>query len=133
MTSFTKDLLDEDPVIASQKFTCLSFVSPEEIIKKKELFYFEKFLKNWDYTKSMTKFAEFLNFVSYKYKLDANALMADFQVYVKEEEENLKSYNCDEDYKDFIRKNEEKLENEFSIDNKFTTNVRGIKIICSGS
>jgi hypothetical protein len=34
------DLLDEDRPIAEQKFACLSFISPEEIIKKKDLFMF---------------------------------------------------------------------------------------------
>ena len=34
------DLLDEDKAIAEQKFVCLSFVSPEKILKNKELFIF---------------------------------------------------------------------------------------------
>ena len=33
MASFKEDLLGEDPLISSQKFTCLSFLSPEEILK----------------------------------------------------------------------------------------------------
>ena len=40
------DLLDEDKPIAGQKFTCLSFLSPEKIIKQKEMFYFEQFIKH---------------------------------------------------------------------------------------
>ena len=32
------DLLDEDKPIAQQKYVCLSFISPENIIKKKEEF-----------------------------------------------------------------------------------------------
>ena len=30
------DLLDEDKPIAEQKFACLSFVSPEKILKQKD-------------------------------------------------------------------------------------------------
>ena len=30
------DLLEEDKPIAGQKFVCVSFVSPEKILKKKE-------------------------------------------------------------------------------------------------
>ena len=41
------DLLDEDKAIAGQKFACLSFISPEHILKQKEMFLFEKFIKNW--------------------------------------------------------------------------------------
>ena len=39
------DLLDEDKPIAEQKCACLSFVSPENEIKNKKLFYFEKFVQ----------------------------------------------------------------------------------------
>jgi len=36
--------LKSDPEIASQKFVCLSLLCPEEVIKKREAFYFEKFM-----------------------------------------------------------------------------------------
>ena len=39
------DLCDEDTPIAGQKFACMSFISPEKILKKRELFMFEHFLK----------------------------------------------------------------------------------------
>ena len=39
------DLLEEDKPIAGQKFVCVSFVSPEKILKQKDTFYFEQFLK----------------------------------------------------------------------------------------
>ena len=61
------DLLDEDKPIAGQKFACISFVSPEAILKKKELFYFEEFLKHWDYSQKIQYFTQFLNFLSHKY------------------------------------------------------------------
>ena len=50
------DLLEEDKPLAGQKFACLSFVSPEKILKQKELFYFQEFLKNWDFSKSLEKY-----------------------------------------------------------------------------
>lgn len=33
------DLCDEDTPIAGQKFVCMSFVSPEKILKKRELYF----------------------------------------------------------------------------------------------
>ena len=63
------DMLDEDKPIAGQKFTCVSFVSPEKIIKSRELFNFQQFLKQWDMNKSLEKFNHFLNFLAYKYNL----------------------------------------------------------------
>lgn len=128
MTSFKQDLLGEDPLISSQKFTCLSFISPEDIIKNKQLFLFEKFLNTWDYTKSMEKFTEFMKFICYKYKIDENALMSDFNLFVKDESETLQCYNCNDDYKVFIESNEERLENEYNIEHAFQTNVRGVKV-----
>jgi hypothetical protein len=73
------DLLEEDKPIAGQKFVCLSFVSPEHIIKQKEHFLFEEFIKQWDFKKSMEKFTQFLNFVSFKYSVSFDKLTADFQ------------------------------------------------------
>ena len=34
------DLLEEDKPIAGQKFVCVSFVSPDKILKQKEVFFF---------------------------------------------------------------------------------------------
>ena len=63
------DLLDEDQPISGQKFACISFISPENIVKQKEMFMFEQFLKNYDFIQSMEKFQGFMQFISYKYKL----------------------------------------------------------------
>ena len=37
------DLLDEDRPISGQKFVCVSFVCPDEILKQKEKFMFSEF------------------------------------------------------------------------------------------
>ena len=42
------DLLEEDKPLSGQKFACISFVSPENILKHKKHFYFEEFLKDFD-------------------------------------------------------------------------------------
>ena len=74
MPSFSKpannplvDLLDEDERISGQKFCCISFLSPENIIKNKDLFLFQQFLKKFDFTKSMEKYEQFLQFIIFKY------------------------------------------------------------------
>ena len=53
------DLCDEDAPISGQKFACLSFVSPEKILKKREIYLFEKFVEQWDLSKSMSKYCFF--------------------------------------------------------------------------
>ena len=122
------DLCDEDEPIAGQKFTCISFVSPEKILKKREMYLFNTFVKQWDFTKSMMKFNDFLQFVSYKYSLNNENLVADFQEYVKEEDTKLKSEDVEDDYKTFLDMNEDKLNEKFNREHSFQTSVRGIKI-----
>ena len=122
------DLLEEDKPIANQKFACISFVSPEKIVKQKELFYFGEFLKKWDFNKSMEKFVQFLNFVSYKYHLTFEDVSNDFKEFVKEEKNNLVSTTLEDDYKTFLDNNEEELDKLFGINHNFQTSTRGIKI-----
>lgn len=122
------DLLDEDKPLAGQKFFCASFCSPEEIIKIKEHFYFEEFVKQWDWTKSMEKFVAFMNFLSFKYSFSFEDASADLKDYVKEETDQLRKYTITEDFKNFIDKHEEELQNRFNVEHEFQTNVRGLKI-----
>lgn len=122
------DLLDEDTPIAGQKFVCLSFISPEDIINDKKLFYFEKFINQYDFTKSINKFSEFLQFISYKYNIDFNKLNKDMEEFVIEEKEKLKESDINNEYKTFLDINEDKLQTEFNEINEFQTNTRGIKV-----
>ena len=122
------DLLDEDKAIAGQNFVCLSFLSPENILKKKEIYYFEKYLKNFDFQKSLEKYTQFMNFVSYKYNLDFNKLSADLHEFVTEEKDNLFTTTLEDDYKTYLDNNEEKLEKDFNQIYNFQTNTRGIKV-----
>jgi len=122
------DLLEEDKPLAGQKFVCVSFVSPEKILKNKELFFFQEFIKKWDFSKSMEKSLQFINFLSYKYKLNTEEVNNDFTEFVKEEKEELMKNNLQDDFKNFLDQNEEQLENQFNTLHQFQTSVRGIKV-----
>lgn len=122
------DLLDEDKPISGQKFVCLSFITPEQIIKQKNMFFFEEFLKQWDFSKSMEKFLQFLNFVSFKYNVDFDKLSADFEEFAKTEKDNLIKFTIEDEYKTFMDNNEERLESDFSKKHEFQTNLRGLKV-----
>lgn len=121
------DLLDEDKPIAQQKYVCLSFVSPEKIIKKKEEFFFEKFLETYELDKSMSKFVQFVNYISYKYSINAEELLQEYESFIKSENLQL-SKDLSDDYKNYIDKNEDELEKTFSKENNFQTSVRGLKV-----
>ena len=127
-TQVYADLLEEDKPIAGQKFVCVSFVSPEKIIKNKELYYFQEFLKTWDFNKSMEKSLQFINFISYKYKMNFDELTNDFNEFVKEEREVLVQSNIEDEYKTFIDQNEERLETSFNSCHNFQTSTRGLKV-----
>jgi hypothetical protein len=119
------DLLNEYPVIPSQLYGCYSFVSPEKIIKQKDVFFFEKFVKQWNFTKSVSQFSDFLQFISFKYNLKVETLMDDFKKFVQEEENVLKANDVQGDYANFIDKNEDKLTELFQKEHGFQTSVRG--------
>ena len=122
------DHLDEDKPIAGQKFTCISFISPEKILKDKKIFFFEQFIKKWDFLKSMEKFHQFMNFISYKYKVNFDSISEDLKSFVNEEKDNLLKTTIEDEYKNFLDECEEKMEKEFNIKNNFQTNTRGIKV-----
>ena len=122
------DLLHEDSPLPGQKFACISFVSPEKILKNKDIFYFENFLKNWDFEKSLSKYNQFTNFISYKYNLNAEELQKDLKQFIKEEKNNLNESTLTDEFKNFVDANEKTLEQEFSEMNDFKTTTRGIKV-----
>ena len=122
------DLLEEDKPIAGQKFVCMSFCSPDKILKEKDIFFFEEFLKNWEFNKSMEKFLQFINFISFKYNMSFEDLNKDFKDFVQEEKENLAKGSLEDDFKTFVDNHEDDLQKKFDISNNFQTNVRGLKI-----
>mgnify|MGYP001192601601 CR=1 FL=1 len=122
------DVLDEDKPISGQKFVCVSFISPEKVLKSKDLFLFNEFIKTWDFSKTLEKYQHFFNFLSVKYNLEVSTLNEEFQEFVKDQKENLLNTTVEDDYKNFLDENEEILINKFNIDNNFQTNTRGIKI-----
>ena len=119
--------MDVDKSIAGQNFGCFSFITPEKILKQKEMFYFDKFLNKWEFNKSMEKFVQFVHFMSFKYKISLEDAMKDFEGFVQEEKADIMKTNLESEYKTFVDQNEEKLENEFNLQHNFQTSVRGFK------
>ena len=122
------DLCEEDATIPSQKFVCISFISPEKILKQREQYIFEKYVQQWEFSKSIEKFGDFVNFMSFKYKIKIDDIMVDMKEYVEEEKKKLKSYSITDDFNNFMDKNEDRITEEFNAKNEFHTSVRGIKV-----
>ena len=122
------DLCDEDQPLAGQKFACMSFISPEKVLKKREVYIFDQFLKQWEFTKSMEKFSDFLQFISFKYNLNVEDVLKDMKEFSTEEESKLRESSVEDDYKNFLDKQEDKLTEKFNRENSYQTSVRGLKV-----
>jgi hypothetical protein len=124
-----KDLLVADPPIAGQEFCCVSFVSPETEIKRREMFMFEKFVDQWELTRSMARFHDFLGFLSCKYSLATEKVFTDFQEFLKQEEENVyETLSVAQEFEQFLDVHEQTLGKAYEEQTQFRTSVRGIKI-----
>jgi hypothetical protein len=123
------DLLEEDKPLAGQKYVCLSFISPEKIIKQRELFNFQQFLKQWELNVSLEKYNHFLSFLAYKYSLNFEKLSTDLQEFCKEEKDKLfETLSMEDRYKNFLDNNEQQLEVDFNKEHGFQTSTRGVKV-----
>eukprot|EP00942_MAST-04A_sp_MAST-4A-sp1_P009637 g9637.t1 len=122
------DALDEDKPVANQKFVCLSFLSPEKIIKDKKMFFFDQFVKTFEYTKSVELYNNFIGYISYKYNLNSLEVQSDLKEFIEKEKEKLQSVSVEDDFKNFLDNNEERLQEKFDNERQFKTNTRGIKI-----
>lgn len=149
-----EDFLDEDAPVAGQKFSLLSFLSPEKVLANKEVFMFEKFLKNYEFIsrtknleaylmKTMNAFNEKLDAkgdelfakdlsgaadICRNSKVRVDTVMDEFHTFVKANERELHESKLKEAFDDFLYANKAKLEDEFFAANEFRTTVRGLKI-----
>ena len=122
------DILEEDRPIGNQKFVCMSFISPERIIKQRELYLLNSYLKQWDMNKSLEKYNQFLNFLAFKYSLTYEDLCTDFSEFCTTEKNNLFGTTIEDEYKTYLDKNEKHLGESFKKEHAFQTNTRGVKI-----
>uniref|UniRef100_A0A6C0JLK5 Uncharacterized protein n=1 Tax=viral metagenome TaxID=1070528 RepID=A0A6C0JLK5_9ZZZZ len=122
------DYLEEDSEIPTQRYSIISFLSPEKTIKQKDEFYNEKFVEWLDYDWKIKGMEHFMVFLSKKYTIKVDDLMGDMQEFVKVHNEEVKKTDIHEQYQVFLLKKEKELETEFSEKVKFRTNVRGVKV-----
>ena len=73
MAEVEEDFLSVDPKIPGQNFVCLSFVSPDKILKQKERF----------------KLESFCNHISSKFGLDNNKIVEEYDSYIQLNEKKI--------------------------------------------
>ena len=122
------DYLEEDTEIPTQRYAIMSFISPEKVIKQKEIFYYERFLAWMDYDWKVTGLGGFVAFLGKKYTLKIEDLMNDMNEFRKVHNEDVAKTDIQDKYLTFLMKNEKDLDTEFTEKNDFRTNVRGVKV-----
>jgi hypothetical protein len=122
------DYLEEDTEIPTQRYSIISFLSPEKVIKRREQFFHEKFVQWLDLDWRVEGLEKLMDFLSKKYALKVDDLMKDMQEFSKVHQEELKKTDILEKYQVFLLKHEKDLDTEFTEKNEFQTNVRGVKI-----
>ena len=116
------DFLDEDPEIRGQKYVCLSFISPEDVIMQKEVFFFNKFLGS--FSKDMIEF-----FDTMVEKHEGNTTICDMMEGLRQRYDYIFGANeLQETFNFFKTSNNDKLESEYLEKNEFQTTIRGLKI-----
>lgn len=119
----TQDFLEEDPELRGQKYVCLSFISPEDVIKDKNVFFFKEFVKFiGDDVTTM------LNNLSMKFKDDEDVLNMIKGVLDRYDYLGSSSNAIYEQYDSYKKQHSESLESQYNEQNAFQTSIRGIKV-----
>lgn len=113
------DYLDEDKAIRGQNYVLMSFISPEDVLLNKEVYYFNKFLEKFG--KDMKTLYDGI-LAKYPDSKDLIETIKTNHAYIYDVKE------LDEQYKFFKSVNSEDIEKTFHKDNNFRTTIRGIKI-----
>ena len=153
-------LLTPDKEIPGQKWTLLSFVSPEEILTNKDRYFFEEFLKNYEFelksktlegflAKNVLTINEHLESKAVEFektdlsgcadlcrnsKIKVDSVLKEYQEFIKKNTRELNESKLKDSFDTFVEKNKKKLESDFYVLNKFQTSpldITNILIACS--
>lgn len=153
-SNVVEDFLDEDTEIPGQKYVLLSFLSPEKVLDKKEVFFFKKFVESYEVdwkVKNLEKFlidtvkrvndeldakaselekADQLDAAAIcrKNRLSVQSTLTNYAEFVKSNQDSITKTTIGEAYDEFMFKHKLKLEEEFYELNEFHTSMRGVKI-----
>jgi hypothetical protein len=155
----TQVFLEADDEIRGQKYICLSFLSPEKVLAKKEIFFFSKFLEFYAMEYKVTATESFLMGklkdiqsvlsdvelaienethdkkalvaqVSKARETLASTTAADLEAHVKANLSDFKTATLQEAYERYMLLHKTRLEDEFHAAGNFQTSIRGLK--CRG-
>lgn len=149
-----EDFLDEDTEIPGQRYVLLSFLSPEKVLDKKELFFFQKFLHAYEVDWKVKNLEKYLvetvkginaeldekvkelekndqfdsAAICRKNRLPIDNIMASYTDFVQKNKNDLNKTKIVEAYDDFMYTHKTKLEEQFHVANDCHTTMRGVKV-----
>jgi len=149
-----EDFLDEDTEIPGQRYVLLSFISPEKVLEKKDVFFFKKFLESYEVDwkiknleKYMVNVVKNINdqlderikelekndqneqaTICRKNRMNITTLMSEYEPFVQKNRADIQKTTIVEAYDNYMFANKTKLEDEFYAVNEFRTSVRGLKV-----
>jgi hypothetical protein len=115
--------LEGDTPIPGQNFCCISFLSPEEVVKSKELYIFHRFMTQ--------KYGEWDKKIDEVMKKSDDKLKNRIEKELREKLRLEMKYTYNQfksNYFDFIYKFHDELEKDFSEKNEYRTSIRGVKV-----
>ena len=113
------DYLDEDKPIRGQNYVLVSFLSPEDVIINKDVYFFSKFIEKFS-----NDMKSFIDIIKEKYPEQKDMINT-----IEENNNYIFNYKeLNEQYNFYKSVSSEELETKFHIDNNFTTSIRGIKV-----
>ncbi len=154
-SAHTPDSLDVDKPIDGQNFVCLSFISPNKVLKNKERYIFQEFLKYYDFQVKFNMVEKYLresdeakrntwNDLLKKYESNPEITellkeaevaafsfprdLEGFQKFVANNKRRWAETDVEEDFAKFRSKHSRDLETRFYEANKFRTSVQGVKV-----
>ena len=118
----TTDYLEQDPPLRGQQYVCLSFISPEDVILKRDTFYFGRFMAAVG-----QDVANLFDGIEDQFKDDATT--RETVRMLRQRYSYLTSpQDLDSEYKFFVDKRSVDLDKEFNEQVSFQTSIRGIKV-----
>ena len=149
-----EDFLDDDTEIPGQRYVLLSFLSPEKVLDKKELFFFQKFLHAYEVDWKVKNLEKFLvqtvthintdlenhakelekkdqydaAEICRKNRIRMDDVMTPYQEFIQKNKTELNQTTLREAYEDFMYAHKSKLEEDFYALNEFRTSIRGVKV-----
>ena len=129
------DYLEPDEQIRGQNFVCLSFLSPEDVIRNKDSFFVQKFLDSYvaklkiDSVESflVDKLVPKLN-ENENVNIKPNDVLPLLEDYVKENTMSFREDNVNDEYQAYLSTNRSRLEELYVKEHGNQCSVRGLKV-----